>query len=356
MASKSPSQYSGSYCAVVGCHARRGRDPVSFFKFPARNHEQRELWIRAVKRINVDGTPWVPGKYALVCGKHFVKKKPSPTNSDPDYVPTIFPTNHMKAATQKDIQRNQRKLDRRRVMNKNNVTIDEDDGLEENLENDENDPMNSTESSFSEKSRTNDACVGTFHTPSQEKKVQTDNIIHGFSRRVYSDKDCKPLTGVSYALYQNLCQLLAESVPDSKAMTREEKIVLYLFKLRHNNSFSCIAILYGIHKVTVSSYFHQVLDAHYEMGSKFVWWIPRSLVDATMPEAFKQHHPTTRVIIDASEVRCEQPSQVEAQVFLYSNYKSSFTMKFLIGNKSAFLSFLKSHINKLIICYFYCFH
>ena len=104
----------GSSCSVVGCRSARGRDPVSFFRYPGRNLEQRQLWIRAVNRLDKDGhTPWTPGKHALVCGKHFVRNKPSPTNRHPDYVPSIFPTKHVKAATLADVERFDRSLKRR---------------------------------------------------------------------------------------------------------------------------------------------------------------------------------------------------------------------------------------------------
>jgi hypothetical protein len=83
----------GDYCAVVHCPNRSGDKKFRFFNFPAksRNAEQRELWIKAVSRINPDGTPWDPPKRAVVCGEHFVQRKPSTIQFNVDYVPNIFP-------------------------------------------------------------------------------------------------------------------------------------------------------------------------------------------------------------------------------------------------------------------------
>jgi hypothetical protein len=370
MESEEPkTRYAGNYCSVVGCHNRKGRDSVRFYSFPGRNKEQKLLWIAAVKRVNPDGSPWIPSQSATVCEDHFLKKKPSPTNTDPDYVPSIFPTNHKKAATEADAKRNERQLKRKEKKKTEKENTDEPpqetvedhgEGLDiEVVEEHRNiqdllsslipepppeDMTLQAGATFSPRLevasvttqtlevKKKSVRVGTSHGPAKVGRTQTDfPKAKGFTRMVYGDKDCKALTGVPYSLFCQLCVLLSDSLQDTRAMTKEEKVVLYLFKLRHNNTFSCIAILYGIHEDTVSLFFNQVLDAHYEKGSKFVWWLPRSLIDATMPNVFKLHHPSTRVIIDASEVRCEQPSDVEAQVFLYSSYKSSFTMKFLIG-------------------------
>ena len=39
------------YCCVVGCSQARGEEAgVSCFRFPKRDQEQRELWIKAVQR------------------------------------------------------------------------------------------------------------------------------------------------------------------------------------------------------------------------------------------------------------------------------------------------------------------
>ena len=63
----------GNYCCVVGCHKNEGahRPDTSFFKFPKdRNPEQHQLLLKAVNRINLDGSPWdslfLPPKWTAV--------------------------------------------------------------------------------------------------------------------------------------------------------------------------------------------------------------------------------------------------------------------------------------------------
>jgi hypothetical protein len=50
-----------------------------------------------------------------------------------------------------------------------------------------------------------------------------------------------------------------------------------------------------------------------------------------MPHIFKEKYPSTRVIIDATEVYVEQPAVPELQQLTFSNYKNHNTYKGLIG-------------------------
>lgn len=50
-----------------------------------------------------------------------------------------------------------------------------------------------------------------------------------------------------------------------------------------------------------------------------------------MPKAFKELYPSTRVIIDATEIFVEKPSVPELQQVAFSSYKNHDTYKALIG-------------------------
>ena len=50
-----------------------------------------------------------------------------------------------------------------------------------------------------------------------------------------------------------------------------------------------------------------------------------------MPECFKELYPNTRVIIDCTEIRTQQPSSLVLNSQLYSHYKGTHTFKCLIG-------------------------
>ena len=50
-----------------------------------------------------------------------------------------------------------------------------------------------------------------------------------------------------------------------------------------------------------------------------------------MPQVFKDQYPSTRVIIDATEIFIEQPHLPEIQKMTFSSYKNHNTYKALIG-------------------------
>ena len=65
---------------------------------------------------------------------------------------------------------------------------------------------------------------------------------------------------------------------------------------------------------------------------KEIDWFPKSeQVAGTLPNAFKEKYPTTYIIIDASELFIETPSDLMLQSSTWSNYKQHNTTKFLIG-------------------------
>ena len=64
---------------------------------------------------------------------------------------------------------------------------------------------------------------------------------------------------------------------------------------------------------------------------KEILWPPKELVCANMPVQFQKLYPTTRVIIDATEIFISQPRLPELQQMTFSNYKNHNTFKALIG-------------------------
>ncbi|PFX25908.1 uncharacterized protein LOC111329738 [Stylophora pistillata] len=60
-------------------------------------------------------------------------------------------------------------------------------------------------------------------------------------------------------------------------------------------------------------------------------WPDREAIDKAMPQSFKDKYPKTRVIIDATEIKCQTPSSLVKHSETYSSYKSHTTFKGLIG-------------------------
>ncbi|KAH6923052.1 hypothetical protein HPB50_021258 [Hyalomma asiaticum] len=80
-------------CAVVGCIKNSTKHPeVGFFRFPAASLHgaRRAKWIEALRRVNADGSLWVPTANSRVCGGHFIRGEPSRLPDHQDYVPSVF--------------------------------------------------------------------------------------------------------------------------------------------------------------------------------------------------------------------------------------------------------------------------
>ena len=70
------------------------------------------------------------------------------------------------------------------------------------------------------------------------------------------------------------------------------------------------------------------------MYLQFSWvslWPCKEVVHSSMPEVFRDRYPSTKVIIDATEICVEQPRLVELQQMTCSSYKNENTYKALIG-------------------------
>ena len=60
-------------------------------------------------------------------------------------------------------------------------------------------------------------------------------------------------------------------------------------------------------------------------------WPSREVVLKYKPQVFKDLYPSTRVIIDCTEIKVQVPSSLLLQSQMYSSYKSGTTLKSLVG-------------------------
>ena len=57
----------------------------------------------------------------------------------------------------------------------------------------------------------------------------------------------------------------------------------------------------------------------------------REMIDKYMPGQFKEKYPSTRVVIDCTEIKCQMPSSLLLNSELFSTYKNHTTLKALVG-------------------------
>ncbi|CAN7976291.1 unnamed protein product, partial [Ixodes persulcatus] len=116
-----------------------------------------------------------------------------------------------------------------------------------------------------------------------------------------------------------------------RKLTMENELFLVLVRLRLGLFEHDLAHRFCIAQSTVSRICSSWINFMYLKLSTLPLWAPRKAIDATMPGVFIEKYPTTRVILDATEVKYEVPSSLSLQSSSYSAYKSANTFKGLIG-------------------------
>ncbi|XP_064489664.1 uncharacterized protein LOC135401290 [Ornithodoros turicata] len=155
--------------------------------------------------------------------------------------------------------------------------------------------------------------------------------FHGFATLQTSEQAFHDLCGVTMSVFTLLLYLLPSQRQRSSDVTREDRLVLFLMKLKLGVSLTALGALFGVTKSTASRVFHLMLD---HLSTKLEKWIfvpPRTTIKDTMPACFTANYPNCTFIIDCTEVRTETPSDPEQQHYLYSHYKGGYTLKWLVG-------------------------
>ncbi|XP_064462707.1 uncharacterized protein LOC135373434 [Ornithodoros turicata] len=116
-----------------------------------------------------------------------------------------------------------------------------------------------------------------------------------------------------------------------RKLSPENELFLVLVRLRLGLLEADLAHRFSITQSTVSRICTSWINFLYVKLSALPLWPPREVINATMPPQFAEKYASTRVILDATEIRCEVPSSLSLQSSTYSSYKSSNTFKGLIG-------------------------
>lgn len=141
----------------------------------------------------------------------------------------------------------------------------------------------------------------------------------------------RDLCGVTMQVFSLLLNILPQPSYRSTDVTREDKLCLFLAKLKLGVSFNALAVIFGVSKSTSSRAFISMLDIHSTALKERVFVSPRAIIRQCLPQPFKENYPECTFIIDCTEVRAEVSSKPDCQHMLYSNYKGGYTLKVLVG-------------------------
>ncbi|KAM7295191.1 uncharacterized protein ISCGN_024696 [Ixodes scapularis] len=116
-----------------------------------------------------------------------------------------------------------------------------------------------------------------------------------------------------------------------RSLPPHDELFLILVRLRLGLFEKDLAFRFGISVGTVSRLCTTWISYLYMHFARLDLWATRQQVDEDMPPAFKEKYPTTRVILDATEIKCQVPSSLVLQSASFSAYKSTNTFKGLVG-------------------------
>ena len=110
-----------------------------------------------------------------------------------------------------------------------------------------------------------------------------------------------------------------------------DELFMFLCRLRVGLLEQDLSIRFNCSVSTVSRKIVTWSNFLYFSLSTIPIWLPKSTIMELMPECFKQLYPNTRVIIDCTEIRTQQPSSLVLNSQSYSHYKGTNTFKCLLG-------------------------
>lgn len=139
------------------------------------------------------------------------------------------------------------------------------------------------------------------------------------------------LCNVSCVVFSLLLSLFPASTERKCDVSNEDRLLLFLMKVKLGIGYSSLATLFSINERSASWHFKSVLKTLAFATKKLVFRPPLRVIQATMPDCFRAHYPDCTLIIDCTQIRTEQPPTIQQQRTLYSQYKSGYTLKFLVG-------------------------
>ncbi|XP_013394003.1 uncharacterized protein LOC106161553 [Lingula anatina] len=375
----------GFTCCVPHCYNNNKKDRhLSFYRFPA-DTEERKIWVDSIGRAGKKGkfSRFEPTIGHRVCSEHFeggkktydnrrptvftykkekvtqsrrtlIRQTPPVTESalsenakrdvghhdDHSYsMPHSDMENLLKAVKEKSgiIHEMEDKLSD--IQKELSETIQHLKQCQTDLEQtknnaEENDVWEERYKDLHKKLEEEKRKENTFSMESLKEKPEAIKFYTGFS---------------SYAEFKNFHDFLSPDISDmhywgstyhdkdtprgkyTRSLDSEDELLLVLARLRVGLLEEDLAFRMGVGVATVSRICRTYFELMHFRFRQLPIWPSKEIVEATMPQCFKEEYPSTRVILDCTELFIERPSGYVTQSETYSSYKSHNTAKGLVG-------------------------
>ena len=164
--------------------------------------------------------------------------------------------------------------------------------------------------------------------------IPAPNNPHTLVRLIANDNDATQFyTGLSsWNMFEYLVSTVSPvSEPACVKLFPADGLFLTLMRLRLNLTVKDLAYRFNISVTTVTRVFSKYIDCLFLSLKCLIRWPSQAISRINLPPIFKELYPTTRCIIDCTEIFIERPYAFKPRAQTYSNYKKHNTIKLLIG-------------------------
>lgn len=138
-------------------------------------------------------------------------------------------------------------------------------------------------------------------------------------------------TGLNLETFSFLADQLTKDFINAFQMDARDQVFMSLMKLRLNLLQDHLAEIFHVSQSQVSKITSLWYDIMEEKMRTYIPWLPRETIQATMPQCFKDHYPTTTCVIDCSETPLQKPHNLDSRGESYSHYYGQNTIKYLVA-------------------------
>jgi len=176
-----------------------------------------------------------------------------------------------------------------------------------------------------------------------KRDTQVQVSMSELCAKLLTAKQLKFYTGLTSEIFFKLAELFHGQIGTfgKGYLPAEDQLLLIFLRIRLNLLMEDIANRFKISTPVCSKIFSDGIVQLASILSDAIVWLPKEVIQSSMPEQFKELYPQTTVVIDCSEILCQKPDALMARAKLYSNYKAHNTVKYLLGvSPAGFIMFV----------------
>ena len=182
-------------------------------------------------------------------------------------------------------------------------------------------------------------CVENKQANTSTQTLPEPRGLFSIERMEDDDDSIALLTGLeSYSKFMFVFETLGPAAYDLNyrwsqidVLSPENQFLLTLVKLRKHYSNNELAMFFRVSEKTVSNTFTTWINFMYFQWRELDIWPEKDTVAFFAPSDFSKSFPSTRVIVDGTEIPIRKPKNPDAQQKTWSTYKNQNTLKVLVG-------------------------